>query len=174
MAGTDGQIAVSLNAPPPNLRRKRRRVQWTGKHGGSSGSWGDDGMYQDWYRHGEIDICKTEGINRITGRSHLMSVRDKKIPRFKYRRWNWYGIILSNEWNQRPKLHRYVKFLHSCCKFILNYYQVLWSRVNIGENAIWEKSCQKWLLDHNSIIAEINCHTANSTHIWLQNDVTGH
>jgi len=39
----------------PNLRRKKRRVKWTGRPAGSSGSRGDDGRCQDWYRYGEIE-----------------------------------------------------------------------------------------------------------------------
>jgi len=39
----------------PNLRRKRRMVKWIGRPAGSSGSWGDDERYQEWYRYGEIE-----------------------------------------------------------------------------------------------------------------------
>jgi len=39
----------------PNLRHKKRRVKWTGRPAGSSGSRGDDGRCQDWYRYGEIE-----------------------------------------------------------------------------------------------------------------------
>jgi len=38
----------------PNLRRKERGVKWIGRPAGSSGSWGDDGRCQDWYRYGEM------------------------------------------------------------------------------------------------------------------------
>jgi len=38
----------------PSVRRKKRGVKWTGRPAGSSGSYGDDGRYLDWYRYGEI------------------------------------------------------------------------------------------------------------------------
>jgi len=37
------------------MRRKRRWVKWIGRPTGSSGSLGDDGRYQDWYRCGVIE-----------------------------------------------------------------------------------------------------------------------
>jgi len=39
----------------PNLRRRKRGVEWSGRPAGSSGSRGDDGRYQDWYRYGEME-----------------------------------------------------------------------------------------------------------------------
>ena len=37
------------------MRHKRRGVKWIGRPVGSSGSWGNDERYQDWYRYGEIE-----------------------------------------------------------------------------------------------------------------------
>ena len=34
---------------------KQRGVKWIGRPAGSSGSWGDDEKYEDWYRYGEMD-----------------------------------------------------------------------------------------------------------------------